>query len=118
MDNRYEPGAAGTEKGGLVWADRGDLGAIAGGQEPSYTLSLTVGPGWTPPAVGRGWRIRTAAEIGARYGSTNELAESAFRIGGLAARRARCRRGGRDRRRPDHRAAPPGRAAHRGRCRA
>jgi putative ABC transport system permease protein len=75
----HDPGTVGTEKGGLVWADRGDLGA---GQEPSYTLNLKVGPEWTAPAVGRGWRIRTAAEIGARYGSTNELAETAFRTGG------------------------------------
>ncbi|WP_033337674.1 FtsX-like permease family protein [Catenuloplanes japonicus] len=78
----HEPGAVGTEKGGLVWADRDDLVTIAGEQQPSYTLNLLVGDGWTAPEISRGWSIRTAAEIGARYGSTNELAGTALRTGG------------------------------------
>ncbi|MFK3979686.1 FtsX-like permease family protein [Micromonospora sp. NPDC050397] len=38
----HHPGSVLVERGGLVWVDRGDIAALAGGQPLSYTLNLKL----------------------------------------------------------------------------
>jgi putative ABC transport system permease protein len=86
----HEPWDIATNSGGLVWADRGDIDALAGGKPLSYVLKLKLAyPGgaeafFHQPHIHpnlRGWHVRTGDSIAKANQRLNASAQTALTVG-------------------------------------